>query len=162
MITVYEGPNFSEFKEASSAGNIGSWDHAILGKPELRSKFFGLLTFQWESNFAAKNWVMKMELMPESKLLKFHVLKTNGLQQIYMPINNMIPITKYDYWCASWLCFLKQSTHLDLDMIYANHVSKEMYCFDKMGTWEDAGVYHELLNMDNTFSETNWYDEFNV
>ena len=37
-----------------------------------------------------------------------------------------------------------------------------MYVFDKEGTWEDEGVYHEALGMDNTYNETNWYDEFNV
>ena len=37
-----------------------------------------------------------------------------------------------------------------------------MYVFDKEGTWEDEGVYHEGLGMDNTYNETNWYDEFNV
>ena len=46
-------------------------------------------------------------------------------------------------------------------MIYANHITKEMYVFDKGGDWKDEGVYHEALNMDNTFKETNWYDEFN-
>ena len=46
-------------------------------------------------------------------------------------------------------------------MIYANHVTKEMYLFDKGGEWKDEGVYHESLNMENTFVETNWYDEFN-
>ena len=47
-------------------------------------------------------------------------------------------------------------------MIYANHVTKEMFLFDKGGEWKDDGVYHQALNMDNTFNETNWYDEFNV
>ena len=37
-----------------------------------------------------------------------------------------------------------------------------MYLFDKGGEWKDEGVYHESLNMENTFSETNWYDEFNA
>ena len=74
----------------------------------------------------------------------------------------MIPITKYDYFAASWMLWLKQHNSLDLDMIYANHVTKEMYLFDKGGEWKDEGVYHESLNMENTFSETNWYDEFNA
>ena len=45
-------------------------------------------------------------------------------------------------------------------MIYANHLTKEMYVFDKAGEWNDEGIYHECLNMENTFNETSWYDEF--
>ena len=37
-----------------------------------------------------------------------------------------------------------------------------MYLFDKSGEWKDEGVYHKALNMDATFKETDWYDEFNV
>ena len=46
-------------------------------------------------------------------------------------------------------------------MVYADQSTKEMYLFDKEGKWNDEGVYHEKLNMDNTFKETDWYDEFN-
>ena len=73
----------------------------------------------------------------------------------------MIPITKYDYWCANWYLWLKQNPCIDLDMIYASQQTKEMFVFDKNGTWNDEGVYHESLNLENTFNETNWYDEFN-
>lgn len=45
-------------------------------------------------------------------------------------------------------------------MIYANHVTKEMYLFDKKGQWKDEGVYHEDLSLEKTFNESNWYDEF--
>ena len=55
---------------------------------------------------------------------------------------------------------MKQNQCIDLEMIYASHITKEMYVFDKNGTWVDDGVYHEALDMDNTFKETNWYDEF--
>ena len=103
-----------------------------------------------------------MELYPENKYLCLHSLKLNGVQKTWIPLNEMIPVTKYDYWAASWLCFMKQNNCLDLDMIYANHVTKEMFVFDKGGEWKDEGVYHEAVNMENTFNETNWYDEFNV
>ena len=104
-----------------------------------------------------------MELFPESKYLRFHTLTMAGVQQVYLPISSVVPITKYDFWGAhSWFAFFKQNDCLDLDMIYANHVTKEMFVFDKEGKWNDEGVYHDALNMDNTFNETNWYDEFNV
>ena len=61
-----------------------------------------------------------MEVFPESKFLRLHALTLNGVQQIYMPIKNMIPITPYDYWCASALLWFKQHQCLDLDMVYAN------------------------------------------
>lgn len=56
---------------------------------------------------------------------------------------------------------MKQNPCLDLDMIYADKITKEMYVFDKKGIWCDEGVYHESLSMKNTFKETDWYDEFN-
>jgi hypothetical protein len=50
---------------------------------------------------------------------------------------------------------------LDLDMIYGNYVNKEMYVFDKDGTWHDEGVDHEGLSLEKRYNEHNWYDEFN-
>uniref|UniRef100_A0A7S3MV86 Uncharacterized protein n=1 Tax=Strombidium inclinatum TaxID=197538 RepID=A0A7S3MV86_9SPIT len=102
-----------------------------------------------------------MEFFPQSKFLRFYSLKANGIEEKYVPIKQIIPITKYDYWCASWWCQLKQNNIIDLDMIYANQSNKEMYIFDKEGEWNDEGVYHEGLNVENTFDEATWYDEFN-
>ena len=103
-----------------------------------------------------------MELFPNAKYLRLHTLKMHGVNQVYMPLDEIIPISKYDYWAASWLCFMKQNHCLDLDMIYASHISKEMFLFDKGGEWHDEGVYHEATNMENTFNESKWYDEFKV
>jgi len=47
-------------------------------------------------------------------------------------------------------------------MIYANHVTKEMFIFDKGGQWNDQGINHKALSMDATYNETNWYDEFSA
>ena len=47
-------------------------------------------------------------------------------------------------------------------MIYANHVTKEMFVFDKNGQWNDQGINHKSLSMDATYNETNWYDEFSA
>ena len=103
-----------------------------------------------------------MQLYPKAELLRLDTLKFGGVEPIYIPVKQMIPITKYDYWCAfSFRPFFKKHQCLDLDMIYANINSKEMYLFDKGGEWHDDGVYHDVLNMENTFNETNWYDEFN-
>ena len=133
----------------------------MLATKEGKEKFFHLLPFQIESRFTHKSYVLQLELFPEAKYLRMKTLKLNGVHEVYMPIDEIIPITKYDYWCASWHCFMKQSPTLDLDMIYASQLTKEMFVFDKTGDWKDEGVYHEALNMENTFMETNWYDEFN-
>ena len=79
-----------------------------------------------------------------------------------MPLSEMIPITKYDYWAASWKLWCKQNSILDLDMIYANRINKDMYLFDKGGEWVDDGVYSDTLSLDKTFNETRWYDDFSV
>ena len=102
-----------------------------------------------------------MELFPEAEFLRLHAVTMNGMQTVYVPIKQMIPITPYDYWAASWLCWFKQHNCIDLEMIYANRNSKTMYVFDKMGTWHDEGVYHDSLSVEKTFKETDWYDEFN-
>ena len=103
-----------------------------------------------------------MELFPESQYLRFYSLKLNGVHTTHIPIKELIPITKYDYWGASWKAWYKQNPILDLDMVYASQVTKEMFVFDKSGEWNDEGVYHKALDMETTFKETDWYDEFNV
>jgi len=114
-----------------------------------------------ESKITAKKFIIKMEVFPEANYLKLYALTLQGMQQIYMPIKEIVPITPYDYWAASWQLWMKQNNCLDFDMIYANQNSKEMYVFDKYGTWHDQGVYHDCLSVDKTFQETSWYDEFN-
>ena len=83
--------------------------------------------------------MLKLELFPKAKYLRFHTLKLFGVQQVYLPINEVIPITKYDYMCAHpAVFFFKQNTILDLDMIYASKSNKHMYIFDK----EEIGRAH--------------------
>ena len=60
-------------------------------------------------------------MFPESKFLKFYTLKMNGVEEYYLPIKDLIPITKYDYYAASWKSFMKQNNCLDFDMVYANY-----------------------------------------
>ena len=102
-----------------------------------------------------------MELFPSASFLRLHAVTMNGMETSYVPISQVIPITPYDYWAASWLCWFKQHNCIDLEMIYANRNNKTMYVFDKMGTWHDEGVYHDSLSVEKTFKETDWFDEFN-
>lgn len=94
-------------------------------------------------------------------MLSMECLSLNGVDTIYLPISEMIPITKYDYWCKSWKFWTKQNPIIDLDMIYANKTTKEMYVFEKDGTWHDEGVNHDELSMDKTYNEHHWYDLWN-
>ena len=103
-----------------------------------------------------------MELFPEAGFLRMHALRISGVHTFYVPIKEIIPVTKYDYWGAQWKFWCKQNTCLDLDMIYAHMSTKEMYVFDKDGTWNDEGIFHESLSLDKTYNETNWFDEFSV
>merc|ERR1712228_326100 len=127
-----------------------------------RGKVFSLIPFLIEGSITEKHFVLRMNLYPNAKYLAFDVLRFSGVEKLYVPVNQMIPITKYDYWGASWKMWFKQHQCLDLDMVYANKVSKEMFVFDKHGEWHDDGIYHDALNMDSTYNETDWYDEFSV
>ena len=111
-----------------------------------------------EANRARKSLVLKMELYPEAKLLKMETLRLSGVQTMYVPVDLVIPITKYDYWCASWKLWCKQNTILDLDMIYANRINKDMFLFSKQGQWHDEGINHDALSMEKTYNEDRWYD----
>merc|ERR1711957_503756 len=132
-----------------------------MGASPLKSKFFSLMPFFVESAMTPKFYIVKMELYPGAELLALHTLGMTGVHTA-VPVKEIIPITKYDYWCASWKFWSKQNVCLDLDMLYANKNSKDMYVFDKDGEWNDDGIYHDGLSLDKTYNELNWYDEFNV
>ena len=48
----------------------------------------------------AKRFVLRLELFPQAEYLKFYTLQLGGIQQVYMPIKELVPITKYDYYAA--------------------------------------------------------------
>ncbi len=146
----------------SEASQQGRYFTDEIMRSEHRAKFFSLIPFFIESRFSQKYFVLRMQVYPEAGYLKMHILRLGGVREFFVPIKQIIPITPYDYWCASWTCFFKQNQCIDLDMIYANHVTKEMFVFDKNGQWNDQGINHNALSMDATYNETNWYDEFNA
>jgi hypothetical protein len=74
-----------------------------------------------------------MELFPNSQYLKMYVLRLGGVYEMFVPIKEVVPITPYDYWAACWMVWFKQNSSIDLDMIYANYITKEMFVFDKKG-----------------------------
>ena len=155
--------DIAEAEKASKSMNnmAATWENQIMASPH-KGKFFSLIPFFIESKFTPKSYVLKMEFFPEANFLLLHTLTISGIQKVYMPVKEMIPITLYDYWAASWMCFMKQHQCLDLEMVYASQLTKEMFVFDKYGEWHDEGIFHEGLSMEKTFQETSWYDEFNV
>ena len=120
------------------------------------------MPFFIESKFTSKSFVLQMQFYPKAELIALDLLKMDGVHTVHIPLTNLIPITKYDYWGASWAFWCKQHPTLDLDMIYADRVTKEMFMFDKFGEWKDEGIMHEGLSMEKAYNETNWYDEFSV
>ena len=157
-VTVYEAKEWADLKQCS---NSGAFDNRLMAS-EHRGKVFSLLPFFVEAGFTKKSFVLQMEFYPKAQMLKMDVLRMDGVHSQFVPMTNVIPITRYDYWAASWKFWTKQNQLLDLDMVYANRISKEMYLFDKSGEWHEEGVYHEGLSMEKTYNESNWYDEFSV
>jgi hypothetical protein len=142
----------AELKEATTA-----WD-SMLGSSPHKAKVYSLIPFFMESALSKKYFVLRMEVYPKAELLKLETLTMFGVHTQYMPVNEMIPITRYDYWGASWKFWCKQNSILDLDMVYANRINKTMYLFDKGGEWHDDGVYSDALSLDKTYNEGKWYD----
>jgi len=157
-VPLFEAEDYEQIK---ALGDDNDFTANMLGS-QSRSKMFSLIPFFMESRFTTKHLVSKASLYPQAELIGFEVLTMDGLKTQYMPINHLIPITKYDYWAASWRYWTKQNTILDLDMIYACRNSKDMYVFEKKGKWHDAGVQHEALSMEKTYNEAHWYDGFYV
>ncbi len=79
--------------EASHNNNF----HSNVMSCQSRSKFFSLIPFFIESRVSSKYFVLKMELFPEAAYLKMHVLLMGGVFEHYVPVKQLIPITRYDY-----------------------------------------------------------------
>ena len=134
----------------------------MLGSSPHKAKVFSLIPFFIESALHKKHFVLRLEVFQKAQMLKLETLTMFGVHTQYMPVSEMIPITKYDYWASQNKLFFKQNQLLDLDMIYANRITKAMYLFDKDGEWVDEGVYSDALALEKTYNEAHWYDEFNV
>lgn len=152
--TVYEAPYFESLsaiknnfiKEASSI---------------LKGKYYGFIPFYLESRLTltAKRFVVKMELLPETKSLKITSLQLGSLITKEIPISNVVPVTFEDYELAHFGGKLLESAeHFDLDMIYINRPDQEFLVFDKEGKWNEDAVNHKELSMESTFNEHKWYD----
>ena len=79
-VMVYNSSDFEDFSKSHelSDGIKSNWDNSVM-RSQNRSKFFSLLPFFIESKFASKSFVLRMELFPEAKYLRFHTLKMHGV-----------------------------------------------------------------------------------
>ena len=138
------------------------WDNNLKSSPH-KAKLYSMIPFFIEAAFTKKHFVLRMEVFEKAELLKLDTLTMYGVQTQYMPVSEIIPVTKYDYWAsAQKIMWFKQNTCLDLDMIYANRITKALYLFDKGGEWNDDGVYCDALSLEKTYNESRWYDEYSV
>ena len=94
-VLVYSSDEFEPFKKLTETGNF--FDEVY--KSELRKKYLSLIPFFIESRFAPKNFVLRMDLLPDAKYLKFQSLTWTGVHTSYEPLRYVVPITPYDYWC---------------------------------------------------------------
>ena len=88
------------------------------------------IMFFWEQRRTRKHLVKEMTLLPESGHLHMRTIRAGGLRDVFVEVDKLIPITKYDYWNAHKQWF-KQGSDFDFCMIYANRTTKEIYVFEK-------------------------------
>ncbi|CAI2381463.1 unnamed protein product [Moneuplotes crassus] len=154
-VNVYLGQEYEELSNISSE----QWFNGIT-RSTAANKYVSLLPFFMEARFKQKSFVLRMDLLPESEYLKFYTLTLSGIAEKYEAIKNIVPVTRYDYRAIYGRILMKQNTILDLDMVYGNYGTHDLYIFDKSGEWKDEGINHEKLSLENTYNETNWFDEF--
>ena len=154
-INVYKAEEYDELKQISH----DDWFKGIV-KSSAAKKYMGLMPFFMESRYSPKNFVLKMDLLPENEYLRFYTLTLSGVAEKYEPLKHIVPVARYDYRYIYGRILFKQNPILDLDMIYGNYGTKELFVFDKAGVWNDEGVNHDKLSLENNYNETNWFDEF--
>jgi hypothetical protein len=151
-VLVYEGQEWQEMnkylseskyfdivpKENDSVNKMYSiWQDCVMNT-SFKAKYFGLLPFFYEdrrSSRAQKKFVLKMELYPEAKYLKFTYAMMSGVHEAYEPLVDVIPVTPGDYRIRHLVLRSRPPQFVDMDMVYGNRKIPEMYCFDKQGTW---------------------------
>ena len=154
-VSVYSSKEYEGFKSISQS----KW-YSQVARSNYKTKYLELMPFFVEARWRTKCFVLKMDLLPDHDYLRIRHLAISGIYTKYLPLKYIVPITKNDYACLTNKLFFKQSPILDLDMIYGHFGTREMYLFDKHGEWHEEGLEHDRLSLENTYNETNWYDEF--
>lgn len=151
-INVYEAPEWSEMEKHLNENNYFDiipkdnssikqsydlWTNCVLNS-QFKAKYFSLLPFFVEDRQtvrAKKKFVLKMELLPDSKHLKFTLAMISGVATRYEPLDDIVPIAPGDYRTRHLLLRSRPPSFVDMDMVYGNRKIIDMYCFDKQGTW---------------------------
>jgi len=158
-VTVYEGPEWSELsnylnsnnyfnivpKDEESVRNMYKiWQDCVMSTG-FKAKYFGLLPFFVEdrqTTRAQKKFVLKMELYPETKYMKFTFAMLSGVNVRFEPLVDVVPITAGDYRIRHLAMRSRPPQFVDMDMLYGNRKVIDMYCFDKQGTWVKEVIYN--------------------
>ncbi len=149
-VTVYEAPEWEELNtslngyfdiipkdEASINKMYDTWENAVMNS-SFKEKYFSLLPFFVEDRQtfrAKKKFVLKMDLYPETKHLKFTMAMISGISERFEPLGDIVPLTPGDYRTRHLVLRSRPPAFMDMDMIYGNRKILDMYCFDKKGTW---------------------------
>ena len=93
-VLVYDSKEYAQLAKVSEGravfeNNLGSTDH--------KAKVYSLLPFLIEGAFTSKSFVLRMQLYPKAAMLQLDTLQFSGVETMYVPVNQVIPITKYDY-----------------------------------------------------------------
>ena len=158
-VLVYEGQEWQEmnkFLDENKYFDIKPRDKAEINRmysiwqdcvmnTNFKAKYFALRPFFFEdrsTSRAKKKFVLKMELYPESKYMKFTFAMMSGIHEQYEPLVDVVPITPGDYRVRHLILRSRPPQFVDMDMVYGNRKVIDMYCFDKQGTWvKDVTIY---------------------
>ena len=80
-------------RAAHMTSNAGSFAGS-LGSTEHKAKVYSLLPFLVEAAFTPKHFVLRMQLYPQAGLLQFDTLQFTGVETLYFPVEQLIPITR--------------------------------------------------------------------
>ncbi len=157
-VSVYEGPEWDEInthlnknkyfsivpRSDSDINDMNTiWENCVF-ETSFKKKYFSLLPFNIEDRHslnAKKKFVLKMDLYPETKYLKFTYAMISGVHSVLEPLEDIIPVTPGDYKIRHQLLRSKPPHFLDVDMLYANKKVPSIYCFDIHGTWVKTVLY---------------------
>jgi hypothetical protein len=96
---------------------------------------------------------MSMAFCHHTDVLILNILRTNGIFQHNLDINNIVPWTYSDLLASSSLVGFKLPFIMDTDMIYFSPFLREIFVFEKDGEWHTGNVTHPKLSLDNLYCE---------
>lgn len=174
-VTIYTAPEHKEifdylnsqnyFKIIPKGNSVQTltniWKNCIENSKDFKKKYYGLMPLIFDDKFslrAKKKFILEMNLLPKVKYVEFIACLSSGIVKFISPLEDIIPITADDFKLRHHVIKSLPADFVDIDMIYTNYKTMDMFCFDKQGTWHSDGVNHELLNVNNSLKENRWFD----